>query len=221
MNDESGPGVPLDEPRSGRILVYAIPLGLMTVGNLVGSAFMPYLLAHAPLVLVGLSPVFRHIVLVAPYVHAPSLFAVVVPRHFAPDPFMYFLGREYGPLGLEWAEKNSPGVGKTARLLERVFAKVGPVALLLSPDVLMSTLAGAARVRFPMFVVVNIVGTVLTVVVARWFGDVFDRPIRALVSFFEGHMVAATVLSIAVVVVLNWYSQRASGSDDKHGRGSP
>jgi membrane protein DedA with SNARE-associated domain len=217
VNDRASPEVASDlappAARRGHMLVYAIPLGLMTVANLIGSAFMPYLLTHAPLVLVGLSPLFRHIVLVAPSVDAKSLFAVVVVRHFAPDPFMYFLGREYGPLGLAWAEANSPVVGKVARTLERLFAKVGPVALLVSPDVIVSTLAGAARVPFPVFVVVNVAGTVLTVVVARWFGDAFDRPIHVLMAFFQAHLVVVTVASVLVVVSLNWLSRNQTERD--------
>jgi membrane protein DedA with SNARE-associated domain len=202
-----------NDAQKARTLVYAIPLGIMTVSSLIGSAFMPWFLARHPLWLIALSPLIRHMVLVSPSVDPVSLFAVAVPRHFLPDPFVYFLGREYGPLAVEWAETNSPSLGRLVRALERLFGKVGVVALLVSPDIIVSTLAGAARVPLPLFVVFNIAGTFVTVAVARWFGDVFDREIHAIVAFFQAHLVLVTAVSVLLVVALNWYS-RKSGSKE-------
>lgn len=192
-----------------RLLVWcAVPLAIMTIAGFVGTAFMPYLLARRPLVLVALSPLFRHLVVAAPRVDALSFFAVAVPRHFLPDPFVYLLGREYGHLAAAWADQNSPATGKIVRAFERLFAKVGPFALLVMPDIFMSTLAGAARVPVPVFVVFNLVGTVGTVYVARSVGDMFNKPIAAMVAFFEAHLVAVTCVSIALVLFFNWYSRR-------------
>src|SRR5207244_523066 len=109
--------------RRRRALVYAAPVALVTIFGFVGTAFMPYLLSKAPLVLVLLSPIFRHVVLASRVVDAAPLFAVAVPRHFAPDVFVYLLGREFGKSALEWVEANSPASGKFVRLLERLFAK--------------------------------------------------------------------------------------------------
>lgn len=195
-------------PARSRTLLYAIPLGVLTIAGTIGVAFMPYLLARAPLVLIALSPLFRHLVLVSPVVDTASLFAVAVPRHFAPDPFVYLLGLQYGPLAVEWAENNSPLLGKTIRGLERLFAKVGPVALIVSPDIAMSTLAGVARVRFSTFVIMNLVGTVANVVVAKWFGQVLERQIQTLVAFFQSNLLAVTAASLLIFGVLNWWSTR-------------
>ena len=197
-----------------RTLTLAVPLGVLTISSFVGVAFMPLLLARAPLALIALSPLFRHLVLAAPTVDAASLFAVAVPRHFLPDPFAYLLGREYGPAAVTWAEANSPLLGRLVRALERLFSKVGPVALLLSPDVIASTLAGAARVPLPLFVVMNLLGTLGTVAVARWFGTALDRPIHALVGFFQGHLAVVTAASVILVVALNaWSSRRKAGGE--------
>jgi membrane protein DedA with SNARE-associated domain len=198
-----------DTPESRRLLVQCgVPIGILTVASFIGTAFMPYLLAKAPLALVALSPLFRHLVLAAPRVDAAPFFLVVVPRHFAPDPFFYLLGREYGRFGIEWAEGNSPFTGKIVRALERVFAKLGPVVLLISPDVIVSTLAGAAKVPFPLFVVFNVLGTFITVFVARWFGDVFEQSIGVIVKYFTAHLWTVTAISVLLMVLFNWYSSR-------------
>jgi len=188
-------------------------LGVLTVASLIGTAFMPYLLARRPLVLVALSPLFRHLVIAAPRVPAVPFFLVTVPRHFLPDPFVYLLGREYGHFAIEWVEGNSPFTGKIVRALERLFARVGPIALLISPDVVVSTLAGAARVPVPLFVVFNVLGTFITVFVARWFGDVFESSIAAMVRYFEAHLWMVTVVSVVLVLLLNWYSSRQKAPD--------
>ena len=197
-------------------------IGALTIASLIGTAFMPYLLAKRPLVLVALSPLFRHLVLAAPRVDPVAFFAVAVPRHFLPDPFVYLLGREYGHVAIEWIEGNSPLTGRIVRALERLFARVGPIALLVSPDVIVSTLAGAARVSFPVFVVFNVLGTFVTVFVAKWFGDFFENSIASMIAYFEAHLWVVTVASIVLVAVFNWYSSRqkggeraASGQDDR------
>ena len=189
-------------------------IGVLTIASLVGTAFMPYLLARQPLVLVALSPLFRHLVLAAPRVAPVPFFLVAVPRHFLPDPFVFLLGREFGHLAIEWVEGNSPFTGKIVRGLERLFARVGPVALLISPDVIVSTLAGAARVSFPLFVVFNVLGTFITVFVARWFGDVFENSIASIVKYFEAHLWLVTTVSVLLVLFLNWYSSRQKGPED-------
>lgn len=176
---------------------------------------MPYFLARAPLLLIALSPLFRHLVLVSPVVNFGSLLCVAVPRHFAPDPFVYFLGRDYGPLAVEWVETNSPAVGKWVRALESLFAKVGPLALLVSPDIAVSTLAGAARVPFGVFCAMNLFGTVANVIVARWFGAVLEVQIRSVVSFFQAHIVLVTVASLLIVLAFNWYSSRKNRRQSK------
>lgn len=191
---------------SRRTVFYALPLAIFTVTSTIGVAFMPYFLARAPLVLIALSPLFRHIVLVSPGVSLTSLLCVAVPRHFAPDPFVYLLGRDYGPVAVEWVETNSPAVGKWVRALEKVFARVGPLALLVSPDIAVSTLAGVARVRFSVFCAMNLAGTVANVIVARWFGAVLEAEIRSVVGFFQSHLLLVTAASLLVVAGLNWYS---------------
>jgi len=195
-------------PRHPRTWLFALPLALVTVSGLVGTAFMPYFLARAPLVLVALSPLFRHLVLVSRSVEAAPLFAVAVPRHFAPDIFVYFLGREYGDAAIEWVEINSPMSGKLVRWLERLFAKAGFLVLLVSPDIVVSTVAGVARLPLPVFVLANIAGTFATVAVARYFGDVFDTPIRALLAFFQSHLLAVTLISVLFVVTVNLLNRR-------------
>lgn len=210
-----------DDARRMRTLLYAAPVALISASSFVGAAFMPFFLSRAPLALVALSPLFRHLVLVSRTVDPALLFAIAVPRHFAPDIFVYFLGREYGIAALEWVEANSPASGKFARLVERLFARFGVLLLLVSPDLIVSTLAGIARLPLAVFVLGNLAGTIAMVAVAKYFGDVFDAPIRTVLAFFQAHLFAVTAVSVLLVLVLNWYSRSAKPTNDPGSRSSP
>jgi membrane protein DedA with SNARE-associated domain len=70
---------------------------------------------------------------------------------------------------------------------------------------IVSTLAGVARMPVTIFVVANIAGTIAMVAVARYVGDVFDAPIRAILAFFQAHLMPVTVASVLIVLFLNWY----------------
>ncbi|HEX4338519.1 MAG TPA: hypothetical protein VH062_21590 [Polyangiaceae bacterium] len=205
---DDGSGEPMSAERRRLVLFCTIPLAVFTVASFIGSAFMPYFLARAPLALVALSPLFRHFVLVAPSVDPLFLYLVGVPRHFASDPFMYLLGREFGTAALEWVDQNSPLAGRLARLLERLFGKIGFLALVVSPDIIVSALAGVARIPFWLFVAANIAGTFLTIAVARYFGAAFESPIRAMVAFFSAHLLVVTVVSVVSIVAINWFYRK-------------
>jgi membrane protein DedA with SNARE-associated domain len=139
-----------------------------------------------------------------------ALFAVGAPRHFAPDPFVYFLGRDYGPAANDWVEGNNPSAGRMMRGLEKLFAKVGPFALLVYPDLLVSTLAGAAKVPLPVFIVFNLLGTIGTIAVAKFFGLWLTEEIATLMGFLQRNLLAVTVVSILLVIGINWWSRRGN-----------
>ncbi|HVU04640.1 MAG TPA: hypothetical protein VHE30_22955 [Polyangiaceae bacterium] len=209
-----------DESRArARLALYLTPLALATIAGTIGVMFMPWFLTNRPLTLIALSPLFRHFVLVSPSVAAAPLFAIGVPRHFAVDPFVYLLGRDYGPAAVMWVETNSPGLGRLVRALERLFAKVGPLALLVSPDIVVSTLAGAARVSFPVFVVMNLLGTVANIVVARLFGTVLEAEITAFTTWIRAHVVVATAISVALFLAFNAWSKRKGDDTGREATG--
>ena len=191
--------------RPGAIAFYAVPIGATTITSYLAVFFFVPLVTNHPLLLVACSPVLRNLILVASRVDVVWLFAVVVPRHYLPDPFFYLLGRQCGHLAIEWVERNSPVSGRAARLLERLFAKIGPVALLILPDPVMSTLAGAAKVPFATFTVFNLLGTIGYVILARRVGDALAKPIAAFITFLGAHWIAAT--AVIVVATVLWSSR--------------
>jgi membrane protein DedA with SNARE-associated domain len=96
------------------------------------------------------------------------------------------------------------------RGLEKLFAKVGPFALLIYPDLLVSTLAGAAKVPLHVFVVFNLLGTLGTIAVAKFFGIWLTDEIATLMAFLQRNLLAVTVVSILLVIGINWWSRRGN-----------
>ena len=89
-------------------------LALLATGSLVGVASSLYLVSHYPLLLIALSPIERHLILVAPLLNPVAFVAVAVTRRVAFCVPCFFLGRAAGRYGLEWLKARSP---RSARLI--------------------------------------------------------------------------------------------------------
>ena len=69
-------------PEERRIVALCLSiLGVLSSGAMLGVAFSLYLVNHYPLLLIALSPLGRHLVLVAPTVHPAAFVVVAVGRH--------------------------------------------------------------------------------------------------------------------------------------------
>src|SRR5689334_13696164 len=154
-------------------MMLAAPVAVLFVAGLVGTAFAPVLLAHHPLVLVAMSPVLRHLALASTSVDATSFVAVAVVRLFAPDPFVYAIGREYGPAAVAWVKARSRAANRWMRLTERAFARAGALLVVVSPGPFVCLLAGAERMPVATFLTASLVGTTASVLLIRYFGVAF------------------------------------------------
>ena len=177
------------------------PVIVLVAIGIVGTAFAPPLLARAPLLLVAMSPLFRHLALASSSIDAVPFVVVAVARLFATDPFFYAIGREYGDEAIDWVEARSGRAARFVRALERVFERAAFLVLFVSPGPLVCLLAGAAHMPVGRFVVVNLAGTVATVLLIRAFGVAFADALEAVRAFVEGNLFMLTVLSCVLVAV--------------------
>ena len=203
---------PPDAMERRRASLLVGPLVVLTVAGMVGVAFSPVLLVHHPLALIALNPIWRHLVLASPSLHAGPFFAVAVLRLFAGDPFAYVLGRRYGPWAVKWVEAQSGPMGRLVRRVERIFARGGLVVLFAYPTIGVCALAGAAGIRPVTFVVVDLVGTVAWVALIRTFGDIFAGPIGSIRDYVDDHTAAITLVTVAFAVVATLASGRRAAA---------
>ena len=174
---------------------------LLTVIGAIGAALSPYLLVEYPLLLVGLSPDMRHIVLVAARVGFIPLLLLGTLRRAVAMAVTYGLGAVYGYAGLRWAEKKYPRLGQLIRFFEAMFKRLGAPMLVFWPTYTLSGLAGAARTPFAVYLVAMTLGQAAYVSVGYYFGGSIAAWTDVLIGFLQKHMVASTAVCITLVLI--------------------
>jgi len=192
-------------PRA-RILVG--PLVGLTVLGAVGTLMTPALAPHHPLVLIALEARDRNLLL-ARHIGLAAFVAAGTVRRLVSDPFFYLLGRHHGAAGVEWIERH--GGGRAVAATVRAFRRAAYPMLVIFPGAVVCTLAGDAGVPPAAFAAVIVVRTVAVVLVIRWAGDVFSRPIDGLLHLLDQHLVAASLLCAVAVGGWMLWQRRPAG----------
>jgi membrane protein DedA with SNARE-associated domain len=174
-------------------------LGVLTVASLVGTAFSPLLLVKAPLLLVVLAPDGRHVALIAGRVDPWLLTSVAVLRRSLYSVAVYGLGLAYGDVAVSWIEARVRRLGKALRALERLFARVGAVLLLILPFLSVCVLAGASRTRLRVFLPALVFGHFLWAFTTIWLGTRFAAQTQAIVDFFSERLFESTLVCVVLV----------------------
>ena len=189
-------------------------IGIVIIG-LVGQAFFPTLLKDHPLALVALEPRARNLLLVAgreggidylPFV------VIAVIRKVISDPLFYLLGWYYGDNAVAWVERKMNDQSGLVRGIERAFQRAGGAMVFLFPGGLVCALAGATGMRWGVFVVLNVLGTITMVTLYYLVADVpwVNAPLEWLTGFITGNSRWLTVVSIGLTVL--WVvNQRRQG----------
>lgn len=187
-------------PSRRRLALVLVPIGALLALGAVGTALTPVLAVKHPLVLIVLEARNRNLVL-ARHVDVVPFVLVGTLRRLVSDPLFFLLGRWYGEAGVRWLERRS-GSGRLVEITERAFRKASYPMVFLFPGALVCSLAGATGMSPVGFAVANVAGTVTAVVALRAFGDVFAKPVDAVLHFLGAHLVATT--AVTVVAVIGW-----------------
>lgn len=183
-----------------RLLAVSIPLGLIAGTAVVGNALAPTLVVNHPLVLLVLNATTRHLVLTSNSVDFVPYLLAGLGRRLLEDPFLFLLGRWYGEDAIAWVDAKVGG-GRSLRFIQRNFHRVGWLLVALVPGGVVCVLAGASRMRTAVFLLLNVAGTVATILALRRFGDVFAGPLDAVLEILADNVVVLTGLSILLTAV--------------------
>ena len=181
-------------------------LGLFSTGTLIGVLFSLYLVGHYPLLLIALSPIWRHLIVVAPTVHPLAFVVVAVSRRMAFAIACFYLGRALGPTAIDWLETRAPRAARFYRWLDRVFKRASHLVVLLMPGPGVSALAGSARMPAPVFVLLIALGLSLRMIIVVVLGEYFREPIEALLGLINDYWIPGTILLVLAVALYRWRS---------------
>jgi membrane protein DedA with SNARE-associated domain len=175
-------------------------LGALGTGSLVGVASSLYLANHYPLLLIALSPLGRHLIVVAPQVDPLAFVLVGTARRFAFYMPCFVLGRALGPAGVDWLESRSRTFGRFVRWLERAFERWSYGIVVFFPGPTVSTIAGASGMRRGVFAALALLGLGIRMLVIISFGEWFRQPIEEILEIIDRYWVEGTVVLVAGIV---------------------
>jgi hypothetical protein len=176
-------------------------LGVLSSGSLLGVAFSLYLVNHYPLLLLALSPLGRHLWLVAPTVDPVALMIVLVGRRMLFYVASFHLGRSLGPQGIVWVESRAAWFGRFVRWLERLFDRASHAVVLLMTGPTVSALAGVSGMRPGVFVALATAGLVARVALVIVLAEEIRDTLETILAWIDSYWIPGTVLMVGGVVV--------------------
>jgi membrane protein DedA with SNARE-associated domain len=197
-----------EQRRIVRICVSA--LATLSTASMLGVASSLYLVNHYPLLLVALSPIGRHLLLVAPTVDPIAFVAVVVARRMLFYLASFHLGRALGPAGIVWIEARAARLGRFVRWLERLFRRASHAVVFFLVGPTVSALAGASGMRPRVFASLAAPGLVVRALLVLGVAASVRHYIEAVLAWIEAHWVPGTVVMVALVAVYRWRRRRPS-----------
>lgn len=184
-------------------------LALLSGASLLGTAFSLYLVNHWPLLLVALSPIGRHLVLVAPTVSPLAFVLVAVARRTLSYAACFQLGRALGPAGIVWIEARAARFGRFVRWLERLFDRASHLVVFLFAGPTTSALAGVSGMDGRVYAALAVPGLALRMLLVVGFAEWLREPIEALLALIDEYWIPGTVLLVTAIGLHQGWRQRA------------
>ncbi len=198
--------------------VVRVCLGILAVlgtGSLVGVAFSLYLVNHYPLVLIALSPLGRHLVLVAPVVAPAAFLAVAFARRMGFYLTVFTLGRALGPDGITWIEARAGSFGRFVRWVERLFARASHLVVLVGTGATVSALAGMSGMRVGVFLALGSASLLARLLVVLGFAELLREPIEQLLALIDDYWSPGSVVLVIGIAIYPWRRAEKSREEAK------
>ena len=207
---EGTPGIPPAEAApSGAVNVALVRrslsvLGVLSVGSMAGATASLYLVGHYPLLLIALSPLGRHLILVAPIVDPVAFVAVAVLRRMAFYLACFQLGRGLGPSGVVWLEARAARFARFVRWVESLFARAPHLVVFVMAGPTVSGLAGMTGIRTLPFVSLAGTSLVMRMLLVLGFAEILREPIERILAWIDENWVPGTVVLTLAMLLYQW-----------------
>lgn len=184
-----------------------------TIASWVGDSLLSVLIDRHPALFISLNARNRNMVLARRYLDWWTFFGIGTVRLLVSDPLFFLLGRWYGDAAVRWMERRSPTYGGMMRTAERWFAKASYPLLALAPNNVICLFAGASGMTMPVFLAINVLGTVTRLGLLWFFGDVASSPLDVLRDFITENRIPVLIVSVGLVALSIWNERRAGGTE--------
>lgn len=155
----------------------------------------------------------RNLVLAKPELAWWAFFGIATVRLLASDPLFFLIGRWYGDAGVRWIEKRSATYGPIARRAEKWFGKASYPLILIAPNNYVCLFAGAGGMAVPVFVALNVVGTVARLTVLWFVTDSVSEPLDVLRGLITENRTLVFGISLGLLALSLWSDRRAGGGE--------
>lgn len=179
-------------------------LGVLSFGSMLGAASSLYLVSHYPLLLIALSPLGRHMLLVAPIVDPVAFVAVAVLRRMAFYLACFQLGRGLGPSGVMWLEARAARFARFVRWVEALFARAPHLVVFAMAGPTVSGLAGISGIRPLPFMVLATASLVMRMLLVLAFADFLREPILRVLDWIDENWVSGTLVLVLGTLIYQW-----------------
>ena len=178
-----------DRRLAGLTAVVVLSLVIANIGSISSAAIV----REHPELLLALSSRNRHLLFAVGADIQPWAYAVIPFLRLIPIALAYFfLAYWYGERGKGWYEKEVGVVPKSIAWSERVFDRIGTVAIVIfAGSTIVWMLAGLRKVPPKRFVVLEVIGIACRLVVIWWLGNSFKSQLDTALEFRAAMAMAA------------------------------
>ncbi len=193
-------------PKRLHVRIVVVTLATLVAAGVTGDLLTTTLADTHPLALVALNSRNRILILTTNDLDALTYYTVPAVRLLVSDPLFFLIGVWYGDAAIRWVERKWASQGELLRWVEGAFAKASYPLVFVAPNNYICLFAGASGMAVPVFVVLNVTGTFARLYAIRVFGAAFDKPIDAVLGFFQDHrlpLLGASVLLVSASLLLD------------------
>jgi membrane protein DedA with SNARE-associated domain len=193
---------PPDAPRPALRRLALLGLGFSVVSGVIGNAFLAVLLSRSPALLLAVQSSYAQMGLAAPRLDPTTFVVIAALRRFLGEGIMFGAGRVLGPSVIEWVTRRRGGPPpRLPAILARPRSALRDAAVVALPHPLLAALFGLSQISAARYVVLKLVGSVLTVAAFRALAEAIGGPLERAGELIDANVTVLTVVGVAGVAV--------------------
>jgi membrane protein DedA with SNARE-associated domain len=208
------------EGRPSRLLRRAVIglLGLSFAAGVVGNVFMPLLLRRSPVLLLAIQSSYAQMGLAAARLDPVTFVAVAALRRWLGEVLAFAGGRVLGTQILDWYQRRGGRAWRPPEALHTTWAPARDLAVVLLPHPLLSAFFGTAGMAPRRFVILKLIGSVVTVAAFWSLAGVASVPLTTAADFVEDNARRLTLAAAGLGVLwLTWQRRRPEPAVETEG----